>query len=445
MSVRKRLWFTNAQIWQRAERMAVAAGKHADSWQMYRDAAQAEADALLRKLRDSDSAAADAALKGIAPKDRPKDAWVVYLGKGKDRHQETCDSKKEADDYERKARGDIAKGTHTPSNKSLTVAEAAEVWIKRVEANGMRGDGPAERSTTRQYRQHVDLHIVPRIGKDKIAKLTKAHAEKFRDELLAAMTRELARKVWTSFKSILKTQSHTHIVADLTIGKKKRDERKLEVGVDIPAPEETARMLNVAGAAATATNKPADLKRHALLITASQCGLRASELRGLRWIDVDLKSATLSVSKRADRFNKTGTPKSASSRRKIPLSSDVVQALQRWQIACPPGKEGLVFPSSTGAVEHHANMLRSLGPVMKAAGVVKKNGKPRYALHAFRHFFASWCINPKDRGGRNLPPKVVQTLLGHESIKMTYDLYGHLFPDGGDRAELEAASRALLA
>jgi integrase len=81
---------------------------------------------------------------------------------------------------------------------------------------------------------------------------------------------------------------------------------------------------------------------------------------------------------------------------------------------------------------------------MVAAGVVTKAGKPKYALHAFRHFFASWCINRKADGGRELPAKSVQRLLGHSSIVMTLDTYGHLFPSGDDRAELAAASRTLL-
>jgi hypothetical protein len=42
--------------------------------------------------------------------------------------------------------------------------------------------------------------------------------------------------------------------------------------------------------------------------------------------------------------------------------------------------------------------------------------------------------HPKERGGRELPPKVVQNLLGHSSIVMTLDIYSHLFRDGGDRA-----------
>jgi integrase len=53
-------------------------------------------------------------------------------------------------------------------------------------------------------------------------------------------------------------------------------------------------------------------------------------------------------------------------------------------------------------------------------------------------------FNPKRDGGRELPPKVVQHLLGHSSIVMTLDRYGHLFPSGDDRTELSNAVKALL-
>ena len=49
------------------------------------------------------------------------------------------------------------------------------------------------------------------------------------------------------------------------------------------------------------------------------------------------------------------------------------------------------------------------------------------------------------QGGRELPAKVVQGLLGHSSIVMTLDRYGHLFPRGDDRAELAAAETAMFA
>jgi integrase len=65
--------------------------------------------------------------------------------------------------------------------------------------------------------------------------------------------------------------------------------------------------------------------------------------------------------------------------------------------------------------------------------------KPKYALHAFRHFFRKLV-----RGGRELPPKVMQDLLGHSTISMTLEIYGHLFPSKGDRDELAAAAKRLL-
>jgi integrase len=96
---------------------------------------------------------------------------------------------------------------------------------------------------------------------------------------------------------------------------------------------------------------------------------------------------------------------------------------------------------------------RGLVPAQIAAGVsfeiAGAHGKPvaraKYpGLHSLRHFFASWCINRKVDGGLELPAKVVQERLGHSTIAMTLDVYGHLFPREDDGEELAAAERALL-
>jgi integrase len=305
----------------------------------------------------------------------------------------------------------------------------------------MKGTGPAERTTVRQYRQHVDRHIGPRIGKLRLAKLSKKDIENFRDGLLSgsgdhgALSRPLARKVLTSLKSLLKAAQCGHVATEVKIGMKKREERQLEVGRDIPTTSEVKRLVEAAK----------EVKHQALLRTAAFTGLRASELRGLRWSDVDLKDGELHVRQRADRYGVIGRPKTKECQRTVPLGPDLLHMLKQWKLACPKGELDLVFPTSTGAIEHHKNMVRSLAPAMKAAGLVKKDGKSKYALHAFRHFFASWCINPKNRGGRELPAKVVQQLLGHSSIVMTLDRYGHLFLRGDDRAELADAERAVFA
>jgi len=360
-----------------------------------------------------------------------KEAWIVdYTDQQGDRHIRTFARKKDADDYRATVKVDVRAGTHTAPSKSVTVAVAADRWLNRVEAEGR------ERGTLAQYRQHVSLHIAPRIGKMKLASLTPTKVETFRDDLVANLSRPMARKVLVSFKSLLRAAKYAHVAADVSVGRNKRSERNLEVGSDIPTPAEVRRLVDAA---------KDDARLRALVLTAALCGLRASELRGLRWADIDLKAGEVHVRQRADRYNNIGAPKSASSTRTIPLAPEVEAALKVWKLACPKGELDLVFPTRPGAIMYHRSMLDSLAPVMVAAGVVNKAGKPKYGLHALRHFFASWCINRKADGGRELPAKVVQGLLGHGSIVMTLDRYGHLFPRGDDRAELAAASGALLA
>jgi integrase len=189
-----------------------------------------------------------------------------------------------------------------------------------------------------------------------------------------------------------------------------------------------------------------DTKTRVLLLLAAFTGLRSSELRGLRWSDVDLKQGELNVRQRADKYYEIGAPKSAASRRVIPFDTNTLgQALKEWKIACPKFEADLVFPDSDGRPLHPDVLLGIVRAVMRAAGVINRSGQPKYGLHAFRHFFASWCINRKTDGGRELPPKSVQALMGHSSITMTLDTYSHLFPRTDDSAELAASVRNLLA
>src|SRR5262245_828339 len=210
--------------------------------------------------------------KWVTRRGEAKEAWIVdYADQDGDRHIETFERKKDADAFHATVRVDVSKGDHIAPSKSETVAEAAERWIKRGEALGR------ERTTVRQYRQHIDLHIGPRIGAVKLAHVTAAKVETFRDDILAKLSRPLARTVLTSLKAILKGAKRGQVAADDTIGKDKR-KRKLELGVDIPTPDEIRRLLRAA--------ERADIRERTLLTLVISTGLRASELRGLRWKDV---------------------------------------------------------------------------------------------------------------------------------------------------------------
>ena len=359
-----------------------------------------------------------------------KEAWIVDYAQEGHRHIETFKRKKDADDYANKVGVDIKSGTHTPLSRSIAVREAAEDWIKAVELKGR------ERGTVVMYRQHLGVHILPRLGSHKLASLTTPKVHAFANGLLAdGVSHAMARKVLTSLKSLIsEAQRRGNVAQNVALNVRIETPtrgRQLEVGVDIPTPAEIRRLLAAAHS-----------RVRALLVTAVFTGLRASELRGLHWEDVDLKRGELHVRRRADRYCVVGPPKSKAGQRIIPLGPVVVNVLREWRLAQRSSE--LVFPTRTGHVEHQTDLTRKLDVVQRTAKLFNKVGMPKYGMHALRHFYASWCINRRSDGGLELPAKLVQARLGHASIVMTLDRYGHLFPRGDDGAELAAAESTLL-
>jgi len=245
--------------------------------------------------------------------------WIFdYVDQAGARHIETFARWKDADARQVAVKTEIAAGTHTAASSSPTVAGAAEAWLRYVELEGR------ERTTLKGYGEHVRLHIVPRIGHLKLASLTMPKIGAFRDELVASGSRDRAKKVLTSLKAILKdAQRRGHVAqnvaAGVSIGADPRGKRVLEAGTHFPIPDEVRRILAAA--------KP---RWRALLVTAVFSGLRASELRGLRWEDVDLKKSELRVRQRADFYNQIGKPKSRAGSRTIPIGPMVVNTLREW-------------------------------------------------------------------------------------------------------------------
>jgi integrase len=391
-----------------------------------------------------------------------KEAWVVdYVDQAGRRHLKSFPKKKMADNYSATVRVEVRAGMHTADSQSKTVAEAGELWIATGEKTRL------ERATLSAYRQHLHLHIVPYLGSKKLSELSTPMIREFEDKLASGYISDsdesrprspaMIRKIRVSLSSLISDAQERGLVARNVVrdlrssrrrGKERRGERRqkgrLKFGVDIPTREEIKAVV-----------AHLDGRWRPVLMAAIFTGLRASELRGLRWIDVDLEKRELYVRQRADRYSVIGAPKSESGERTVPLPPLVLNTLREWKLCCPKSKLGLVFPSSGGLVEHHSNIVtRGLAPAMIAAGVTAEGqgrdgeiviGAKYTGLHALRHFYASWLINRRADGGLELPAKVVQERLGHSSIMMTMDIYGHLFPRGDDSAELAEGERALLA
>lgn len=341
-------------------------------------------------------------------------------------------------------RHDVARGLHTPGSISPTVKEAAALWIKRCDEKRL------EQMTIKGYEEHVDLHIVPFIGAKKLSDLTVPAVNAFADSLReAGRSSEMIKRVVRSLGAIFKEARRRGLSAAApTIGLDLDLPDREDPRPEIPTkPELQFIIATVAG------------RWRPLVLVAIYCGLRGSELRGLSWQDVDLQARKISVAQRADASHRIGKLKSKAAYRTIHMPPAVVQALREWKLLCPKGDLGLVFPNKIGKVESHANILeRGLHPVLVAGGyvvsvpVLDDAGKPvlddageptirnvpKYGMHSLRHTCASLWIE----SGYN--PKQVQKLMGHSSIKVTFDVYGHLFAD--DEADQRAAAdvQALL-
>ena len=164
-------------------------------------------------------------------------------------------------------------------------------------------------------------------------------------------------------------------------------------------------------------------ERHrSMITTAIFTGMRLSELRGLTWDNVCFDVQVIRIEKRADRYNVMGKPKSRSSKRSIPMAPSVVRILAAWKDICPKGDLGLVFPNGIGNCENHSNISnRVFAPLLINKGIVGVDGKPKFSFHSLRHAAASLFIE------QGWSAKKIQSILGHSTISMTMDVYGHLF------------------
>jgi integrase len=361
-------------------------------------------------------------------------AWVIdYVDQHGGRRLKTFATKTAATDWATTALHEVKQGVHTPASKSINVIEATERWISHCEAEGL------EHSTIKQRRQHLRLHIAPFLGREKLSSLTMPRIHQFDADLrVAGRSLAMRRAVITNLKTVLTfCQGQGLVAQNVARGVKvKGDDRRrasgpLREGRDFPSKAEIRNLI-----------EHAPERWRAFIITAIFTGMRASELRGLTWKDVKLDAATVHVRQRADAWRNMGPPKSAAGTRDIPLVPMAVNALRQWRDNCPAGQLDLVFPNGAGNIESHSNVVKRVwNPLQIACSLVNEKGKPRYSFHALRHTAASLFI-----AHLGWTPKRVQSVLGHSSITMTFDRYGHLFEDrDGDVEAMKKLEAAIVA
>jgi integrase len=236
-----------------------------------------------------------------------------YVDGAGERRAKLFERKADAEAWLIETRHDLKRGLHTPAGLSPTVKEAGALWIKRCKEKGL------EQSTIGSYEEHLELHIYPLIGAIKLADLNAPAVNAFADRLREiGRSPEMVLRVVRSLGAIFREARRRGLAAtDPTAGLDLNLSTRDDPRPVIPTKAELQAII----AGAKDRWRP-------LVLTAIFCGLRASELRGLRWTDVDLEERQISVTQRADAFHKIGRLKSKSGYRTVPCPPIVINALR---------------------------------------------------------------------------------------------------------------------
>ena len=330
----------------------------------------------------------------------------------------------------------VGAGFQIHDRDTITVTEAVDRWLDVCEKVGRKGREPVEAITLRHYKFEGAL-IKKELGGIRLNKLTPARCQEFAELLLERYDRRYARRFLTSLKGVI-SQAITderlisNPAVNVSIRVTSRHEKSRSI--TIPSLDHVRLILKTADDLSGDKNKQIvktwERYRPFIYVLAFS-GMRPGELLGLPWRNVDFKAESIEVTQDMNEDGTIGLPKSAAGYRTIDMSSDVMRILLEWKGRCPKSAHDLVFPNLSGNSEFLGNVTRRCWYVLqRKAGLVDDEGKPLYDMYSMRHVRASIEI------AENATPKEIMTMMGHSSIKITFDVYGHLFPDhAGERSK----------
>jgi integrase len=319
-----------------------------------------------------------------------------------------------------------------------TLREAAVEWLRLAE-NGQvrtRSGSVYKPSALRGYRQALDTYVLPELGAAKLSAIQRIDVQDLADRLLAqGLSPSTVRNALLPLRAIFRRALTRNVVAV-----------NPTTGLELPASDGRREPSASAGDVEQLLAALREEDR-ALWAVAAYAGLRRGELRALRWEDVHLVGNVLHVRRGYD--DKAGViePKSRAGQRQVPIAGKLRALLLAHSLRAGRPVSGLVFtgrdghPFTPSAVRRRALTDWKLENARRARMGAEGRDEPApltpLGLHEARHVAASLMIAAR------VNVKAIQAYMGHSSITVTLDRYGHLLP--GHDAEAIGLLDAYLA
>ncbi|TMQ89681.1 site-specific integrase [Actinomadura soli] len=353
-----------------------------------------------------------------ASKEAGKDVYsfkVPYRDANGKQTSETFTAFKAAEPFRNKLRRQRDEGyTIDPKAGRISVSAYADQWLKGARAK--------RTGTYLNYEKNVRLYIVPALGGRQLRAVTREDVQAFVNGLDLAPGS--ARNAYKTLVAMFRSAQNLD---------KKIPESPC-VGIILPEiPDRTVEVLTAAQVCAVAAKMPE--RWRAAVLLAAGTGLRISEVVGLSWDRIDLDAGTVTVDRQMTPKQLLAPVKTRRSRRVVPLPDMVADALRAHRDEFPPvvqevgdvdGKRvhrtALVFTRRNGTPANADNVRQPFYRARDAVGLAAS-----VCFHVLRHTYASLLI----AAGTHL--MVIRDRMGHASIKVTADIYGHLYPAEDDR------------
>lgn len=323
------------------------------------------------------------------------------------------------------------KGTHTDAQKrltellhemdtgrivrpgKLTLAAFMERWLKDYAMTNCR---PV---TAEGYKKKVNKHIVPSLGRILLSELQPSHIQDF---YRAKLDSGLSPRTVGHLARILHNALSHAVKWGLVI-------RNVCEACDPPRAS-NREMKTLDGEAVNRLLQAAkDSLYYPVIHLAVYTGMRRSELLGLRWHDVDLDMATLSVVQVLHCLKGPrivfGEPKSAKGRRQVALPPRAVlglrehrehQELEYMMAGRALTQDDLVFSRPDGTPFMPNSVTHAFHVIGRGLGL------DGIRFHDLRHTHASLMLK------QGVHPKIVSERLGHATVSITLDTYSHVTP-----------------
>jgi integrase len=288
----------------------------------------------------------------------------------------------------------------------------ATIWQEHV----LIGSKP---SSIRSAKSHLNVHILPHFGKRGLDEIGAQAQQFFVTKLAQAnLSRKMILNVMSTLASIMRTGKSWGYVCQPV------DYKSLTVPSEEVQAEARFFTLEEVGKIIAAAREPYKTMFWLLAMT----GMRAGEMLGLQWGDVDFEKSLLNI-RRSAWYGRVQTTKNKNSEAIIPLPGVLADTLRTFREQWKSNPDGFLFvtrnrrpPSSNKVVEY------GLWPVLDLLAI------PRCGLHAFRHTHMSLLL---DTGAT---PKITQAQLRHADPRVTLGVYAHVLGDAHREAVEKVAS-----